>query len=300
MTDNTNQRPLFEVKNLRKSFPLGKTELHAVKDVNLKIFPGETLGLVGESGSGKSTLGKCLLRLLEPTSGTILFDGIDICHLTMPMMRQMRRRMQMIFQNPYGSLNPRMTIQEILAEAFDIHHLASGLKRKEAIQNLLQLVGLNPHTTDRYPHEFSGGQRQRIVLARALAVEPQFIVCDEPLSALDVSIQAQIINLLKDLQIKMKLTTLFITHDLSIMQYIADRVAVMYLGHLVELAPTQELYNNPLHPYTQELFSAILIADPKLARKRMQSIISEKPKIMDAEYHWQEVSPGHFVARSTT
>ena len=244
---------LVETFNLTKRF----NHFVAVDQLNLQIFKGETLGLVGESGCGKSTVGKLLLRLLEPTSGSIRFNGVEIGSLSPTEMRHLRRRMQIIFQDPYSSLNPRMTIEEIVGEALVIYNLYSGSQRRKRVQDLLKIVGLNPDHLNRYPHEFSGGQRQRIGIARALAVEPEFIVCDEPLSALDVSIQAQIVNLLKQLQKELGLTYLFIAHDLSMVEYFADRVAVMHQGKIVELAANEELYRNPQHPYTKALFSAI-------------------------------------------
>jgi ABC-type oligopeptide transport system ATPase subunit len=244
---------LVETKNLYKQFG----DFVAVDDFNLQIYKGETLGLVGESGCGKSTVGKLIIRLLEPSSGAVLFDGIEIGKLSKTEMRQLRRRMQIIFQDPYSSLNPRLTIEEIIAEPLQIHQLHTGSRRKPKIQELFKMVGLNPDHLNRYPHEFSGGQRQRIGIARALAVEPEFLVCDEPLSALDVSIQAQIVNLLKALQKELGLTYLFIAHDLSMVEYFADRVAVMYRGKIVELADNETLYRQPQHPYTQALFSAI-------------------------------------------
>jgi ABC-type oligopeptide transport system ATPase subunit len=227
---------LLDIQNLTKEFKIGKKSFKAIQGLNLQIYSGETLGLVGESGCGKSTVGRTLLRLHEPTSGKIIFDNIELTELKSYEMKQMRRRMQMIFQDPYASLNPRMTVQDIIGEPLDIHNLGRGEKRKNRIEDLLKLVGLNPNHLSRFPHEFSGGQRQRIGIARALAVEPQFIICDEPISALDVSIQAQIVNLLKRLQQQMGLTYLFIAHDLSMIKYISDRVAVMYLGQLMELA----------------------------------------------------------------
>lgn len=259
-------KTLIKIERLTKQFSLKNRLITAIDNLNLTIEKGETLGLVGESGCGKSTIGKTILRLHEPTSGSIHFDGVDILSLSTKQMRDIRRRMQIIFQDPYASLNPRMTVQEIIGEPLDIHKLARGLKRRERIEELLKLVGLNSDHMSRYPHEFSGGQRQRIGIARALAVEPDFIVCDEPLSALDVSIQAQVVNLLKDLQKRLGLTYLFIAHDLSMVEYFTDRVAVVYLGNLVELAPNEELYKNSLHPYTQALFSSIPVPDPQKAR----------------------------------
>lgn len=267
---------LIDVKNLVKSFPVRsglmqeKVEVRAIQDVSFSIRRGETLGLVGESGCGKSTLGRCLLKLIEPTSGEIFFDGENLTPLAPGAMKSFRRRMQIIFQDPYSSLNPRMTVASILEEPLIIHKLfATRRDRKTRIAELLDRVGLPKEAGYRYPHEFSGGQRQRIGIARALAVQPDFIVCDEPVSALDVSIQAQIVNLLMDLQQELKLTYLFISHDLRIVEHISHRVAVMYLGKIVETATCDELYADPKHPYTRALLSAVPIADPKQDRTRI-------------------------------
>lgn len=269
--------PLLEVRNLIKRFPVkggifGREvgAVQAVSDVSFSIARGETLGLVGESGCGKSTLGRCILRLIEPTSGQVMFDGIDITRLNGSELRRLRRRIQIIFQDPFASLNPRMTVEEVLSEPIEIHRLSTSKEEKMAkIYRLLDLCGLRRESLNRFPHEFSGGQRQRICIARALAVEPEFIVCDEPVSALDVSIQAQIINLMQDLQKELGLTYLFIAHDLKVVEHISNRVAVMYLGKMVEVATAEELYSNPRHPYTQALLSAIPIPDPTYRKDRI-------------------------------
>ncbi len=270
-------QPLLSVRNLKKHFPIRGgllareiDRVHAVDGVSLDVAPGETLGLVGESGCGKSTTGRCILRLIEPTSGEIWFQGRDVTALEGEALRAMRRDMQIIFQDPFASLNPRHTVGGIIGEALTIHGLVKGRQEMEdKVVQLLETVGLRPEHMRRFPHEFSGGQRQRIGIARALAVEPKLIVCDEPVSALDVSIQAQVINLLEDLQEKFGLTYLFIAHDLSVVEHISDRVAVMYLGRVVEVATSEELYANPLHPYTEALLSAVPIPDPKIKRKRI-------------------------------
>ncbi|HEX3033248.1 MAG TPA: oligopeptide/dipeptide ABC transporter ATP-binding protein [Bacillota bacterium] len=259
---------ILELQGIKKYFPMGKgNQLKAVDNINLCLKKGETLGLVGESGCGKSTVGRTIVGLYKPTAGKILFAGKEISHLSGRELKQVRRNLQMIFQDPYASLNPRMTVGDIIGEALDIHGLARGAEREMRVLELLGLVGLNAEHANRFPHEFSGGQRQRVGIARALAVNPQVIICDEPISALDVSIQAQVVNLLKELQNRLGLTYLFIAHDLSMVQYISDRVAVMYLGQVVELAESCELYENPLHPYTQGLMAAIPVADPETARR---------------------------------
>lgn len=255
---------LLEVKNLKKYFPVRKGfflrqvgEVKAVDDISFTVRKGETIGLVGESGCGKSTLGRAIIRIYEPTGGSITFEGKDFIAKSGKELRKSRRDMQMIFQDPAAALNPRMTVGQILTEPFEVHGLLSTEERKEKVKSLLSTVGLKPTDVNRYPHEFSGGQKQRICIARALALEPTLIICDEPVSALDVSIQAQILNLMKDLQEKFGLTYIFISHDLSVIEHVCDRIAVMYLGKIVELASREELYKNPMHPYTQALIAAI-------------------------------------------
>jgi oligopeptide/dipeptide ABC transporter ATP-binding protein len=264
-----------EVRNLTKYFPVGNHRvLKAVDGINFTIRKGETLGLVGESGCGKTTAGRTVIRLYEPTSGSVMIGGMDVTKLSRSGLKAFRRKMQMIFQDPYASLNPRMTVLDIIGEALDIHGLAkSRAERKYRVEQLLELVGLSAEHASRYPHEFSGGQRQRIGITRALAVEPEFIVCDEPISALDVSIQAQIVNLLTDLQKKMGLTYLFVAHDLAMVKYVSDRIAVMYLGQIVELARSEDLYDRPQHPYTQALLSSIPIPDPETEAKKERIIL---------------------------
>ncbi len=268
---------LLEVRHLRKHFPARggfssprANVVKALEDVSFAIRAGEVVGLVGESGSGKTTLGRCILRLVEPTSGSVEFDGVDITQLSSGEMRRRRKDMQIIFQDPYASLNPRMTVGAIISQALDIHHLAMGTEREAAVVDLLQRVGLSAAHLKRYPHEFSGGQRQRIGIARALGVAPRFIIADEPVSALDVSIQAQVINLLTDLQRELGLTLLFIAHDLGVVEYISDRVIVLYLGRIMEIAPRAALYGNPRHPYTQALLSASPVPDPTVKRRGLK------------------------------
>ncbi len=272
---------LVEVENLKVYFPIlagmfqrKQGDVRAVDDVSFEIRRGETLGLVGESGCGKSTTGRALIRLREATAGTVRFDGHDLSSMSRGELRRMRRRMQIIFQDPYSSLNPRMTVGSIISEPIETHHLASGREKRDRVQELLRLVGLNPNFTNRYPHEFSGGQRQRIGVARALAVQPEFIVCDEPISALDVSIQAQVMNLLVDLRQEFGLTYLFIAHDLSAVRHISDRVGVMYLGKLVEVGPPSAIYGTPGHPYTRALLSAVPVPNPKAERRRKRVILA--------------------------
>src|SRR6266513_2048748 len=261
--------PLLRAEEVVKHFPAGLgTTVKAVERVSFEIFPGETVGLVGESGCGKSTLGRLITQLLPVTSGDILFDGVDLTKLRGEKLRQYRRQLQMIFQDPYSSLNPRMTVGDIIAEPLQNFGLLRGRSKDKRVQELLKIVGLNPYFNNRYPHEFSGGQRQRIGIARALALQPKLIVADEPISALDVSIQAQIINLMEDLQKEFHLTYLFIAHDLSVVRHISDRVMVMYLGKIVEIADSVEIYRNPRHPYTKALLSAIPIPDPEIQSKR--------------------------------
>ncbi len=280
-TNGDGSGDLVQIRDLQMHFPVTKGiilqrqvgAIKAVDGVSFNIKKGETLGLVGESGCGKSTTGRAILQLYRPTGGSVIFHGTDLTKLKGEDMRRMRRKVQMIFQDPYASLNPRMTVGDIIGEPIKVHGLRQGKEVRVRVQELLQLVGLNPYFINRYPHEFSGGQRQRIGVARALAVEPEFVVCDEPVSALDVSIQAQIINLLEDLQDRLGLTYLFIAHGLAVVKHISDRVAVMYLGKIVELAEGRELYSLPMHPYTQALLSAVPIPDPKVEKRRKRIIL---------------------------
>ena len=326
MADNNERTPLLKVEHLSKEFPaesgmfakrFSKRVVSAVNDISFEIYPGETFGLVGESGCGKSTTGRTIMRLTKPTAGKVFFQGKDVAEMSKHEIKDMRREMQFIFQDPYASLNPRMTIGEIVSEPMTIHGVGTKEERIERVRELLDVVGLNPEHINRYPHEFSGGQRQRVGIARALAVDPEFIVCDEPVSALDVSIQAQVVNMFEDLQKELGLTYLFIAHDLSVVRHISNRIGVMYLGKLVELADSFELIAHSVHPYTRSLISAIPEADPKTARaaKRIplegdvpsplnppsgcrfrtrcpyadEQCANECPQL-------KEVSPGHFAA----
>lgn len=280
---STQENVLVEVNNLKMHFPVTSgllfqrevAQVKAVDDISFSIQKGETLGLVGESGCGKTTAGRCILQLYKPTAGEVIFEGTDLTKLGGRQMRHMRRQMQIIFQDPFSSLNPRMTAGDIIGEPLVVHGLVkNGEQKREKVRELLENVGLHPYMADRFPHEFSGGQRQRIGVARALSVDPKLIVCDEPVSALDVSIQAQVINLLEDLQKQYDLTFLFIAHDLSVVRHISDRVAVMYLGKIVEIADRNEIYQNPLHPYTKALLSAVPIPDPVVDAQRERIILS--------------------------
>jgi oligopeptide transport system ATP-binding protein len=319
-----NGHALLKVENLKKYFPIRRGvfqrqvgQVKAVDGVSFDVRQGETLGLVGESGCGKSTTGRVILQLYPATEGRVFFDGEDLTRLKGESLRQRRRKLQMIFQDPYASLNPRITVGEIVGEPLEVYGVARGKEKTERAENLLKIVGLNPHYASRFPHEFSGGQRQRIGIARALALHPAFIVCDEPISALDVSIQAQVINLLEDLQHEMGLTYLFIAHDLSVVRHISDRVAVMYLGQIMELADQQELYTHALHPYTQALLSAVPVPDPAVEESRQRIILmgdvpspanpppgcpfnTRCPLVIDVcrqqKPEWREISAGHWVA----
>jgi oligopeptide transport system ATP-binding protein len=324
-TRTASNEVLVDVDNLKIYFPVMAgfivsrkiAENKAVDGITFNVKKGETVGLVGESGCGKSTTGRAILQLYKPTDGKIVFDGKDMASLHGEDLRHTRRRMQMIFQDPYASLNPRMSVRDIIGEPLLIHKLGNGAERRERVAELMRIVGLNPYYATRFPHEFSGGQRQRIGIARSLAVSPDFIVCDEPVSALDVSIQAQIINLLEELQEQFGLTYLFIAHDLAVVRHISDRVAVMYLGKMMELSGRNDIYENPLHPYTKALLSAVPIPDPALERKRERIILtgdvpsSLRPprgcvfhtrcpiaidECREAVPEWREVTPNHWVA----
>lgn len=297
MTNTAEKKKLVEVKHLKQYFGTNKNVVKAIDDISFDIYEGETFGLVGESGSGKSTTGRALLRLYQPTDGEILFEGKDIATLTKGKeLLEFRKEAQMIFQDPYASLDSRMKVRDIIAEGIDIHHLASTKEeRNQIVDELLETVGLNREHANRYPHEFSGGQRQRIGIARALALNPKFIVCDEAISALDVSIQAQIVNLLKKLQKEKGLTYLFIAHDLSMVKYISDRIAVMYRGRIVEMGSAECVYTNPQHAYTKSLLSAIPLPDPREEKNRKRIVY--KGEDFDENATLQEVEPGHFVLR---
>ncbi|HRU94246.1 MAG TPA: dipeptide ABC transporter ATP-binding protein [Anaerolineae bacterium] len=325
VTSPTDTREVvLRVENLKKYFPINRGvfqkhvgDVKAVDGVSFDVHRGETLGLVGESGCGKTTTGRTIIRLYEPTAGRVDFLGHDMALLKGESLRQMRQKMQMIFQDPYASLNPRMSVFRIVGEPLEVFHIAAGEERKDRVAELLELVGLNPDFMRRYPHEFSGGQRQRIGLARALALNPDLIICDEPISALDVSIQAQVVNLLEDLQEKLGLTYVFIAHDLSMVRHISNRVAVMYLGKIVELTDRDTLYSNPQHPYTQALLSAVPVPDPVVEEKRHRIILegdlpspanppkgcnfnTRCPKVFDTCFEVEpdivEIAPGHFCA----
>jgi oligopeptide transport system ATP-binding protein len=321
---NSQNEVLLKVEDLKMHFPIYRGvfqrqvgAVHAVDGISFEVMRGETLGLVGESGCGKSTTGRAILQLYKPTAGRVVFDGSDLISLKREEMRWMRRQIQMIFQDPYASLNPRMTVADIIGEPLMVHGVATGREIQERVQHLLELVNLNPGFAARYPHEFSGGQRQRIGVARALALQPSFIICDEPISALDVSIQAQVVNLLEELQEQFNLTYLFIAHDLSMVRHISKRVAVMYLGVIVELADRDDLYREPLHPYTQALLSAVPIPDPAADAQRKRVLLEgDVPSPVnppsgcrfrtrcpiadkicsESRPDFRQVKPGHFVA----
>ena len=326
MTDNNERTPLLKVEHLSKEFPaesgmfakrFSKRVVSAVNDISFEIYPGETFGLVGESGCGKSTTGRTIMRLTKPTAGKVFFQGKDVAEMSKHEIKDMRREMQFIFQDPYASLNPRMTIGEIVSEPMTIHGVGTKEERIERVRELLDVVGLNPEHINRYPHEFSGGQRQRVGIARAFALKPKLIICDEPVSALDVSIQAQVLNLLKELQDKFGTAYLFIAHDLSVVQHISDRVAVMYLGKMVEVSDWKTLYSEPHHPYTQSLLSAVPVPDPDIQKTRKRIILAgDPPSPLDpptgCRFHtrcpiaqgicseklpeFKEVAPGHCCA----
>ncbi|MDD3706452.1 MAG: ATP-binding cassette domain-containing protein [Clostridiaceae bacterium] len=289
--------PLISARNIKKYFDVKGGKLKAVDGISFDIYPQETFGLVGESGCGKSTAGRTIVRLYEPTEGELIFNGQNIYNLTPKEMQEVRRNFQMIFQDPYASLNPRMTVEDIVAEPLDIHQTYKNrAERSDRVIELLRLVGLNDEHAMRFPHEFSGGQRQRVGIARSLALNPKFIVCDEPISALDVSIQAQVVNLLKELQDELGLTYMFIAHDLSMVRYISDRVGVMYLGHMMELAESDELYSNPLHPYTKALLSAIPIPDPEIQKNRKRIMLEgDVPSPIDPKEGCRFVDRCHYA-----
>jgi oligopeptide transport system ATP-binding protein len=321
---SNNEETLLKVEDLKMHFPIYRGvfqrqvgAVRAVDGISFDVMRGETLGLVGESGCGKSTTGRAILQLYKPTAGQVHFEGADLIKLRGEELRKMRRKMQMIFQDPYASLNPRMTVEQIVGEPLMVHSVATGKEIQERVKQLLELVGLNPAFSTRYPHEFSGGQRQRIGVARSLALQPSFIICDEPISALDVSIQAQVVNLLEELQEQFNLTYLFIAHDLSMVRHISKRVAVMYLGVIVELTTRDELYLNPLHPYTQALLSAVPVPDPMIDAQRKRIILEgdvpspanppsgcrfrtrcpiAESQCAESRPDFREVKPGHFVA----
>jgi oligopeptide/dipeptide ABC transporter, ATP-binding protein, C-terminal domain len=317
MIDRINEHPLVQVRNLTKRFAVSGGVLTAVNNLNLDIYKGETLGLVGESGCGKSTAGRAILQMYsDGQSGEVIYNGQNISKLSQRELKPLRREMQLIFQDPYASLNGRMTVASIIAEPLNIHNIGTPAERMARVEELLQLVGLNSEHRNRFPHEFSGGQRQRICIARALAARPQFVVCDEPISALDVSIQAQVVNLMKELQAQMGLTYLFIAHDLSMVRYISDRILVMYLGNMAELAESDALNANPLHPYTQALLAAVPVPDPEHPKDPMAVLQGEIPSPLNPpsgcvfrtrcpKAHercknelpaWHQHTPGHYVA----
>ncbi len=294
---------LLVVRGLTKHFPVSGGVVKAVTGVDLEVAPGETLGLVGESGCGKSTLGKTIMRLIEPTAGSILIEGADVTGLGRAAMRPYRRVVQMIFQDPYASLNPRKTAGQIIAEPMDVHGIGNKMHRRQRVMELMAKVGLRPESAGRYPHEFSGGQRQRIGIARALALEPKLIICDEPVSALDVSVQAQVINLLMELQSEFRLTLVFISHDLSVVAHVAARVAVMYLGHIVEIARREEIWRAPLHPYTKALVSAVPSPDPDIVGRERIILEGDLPSPLDpphgCTFHTRCPIAGEECRRST-
>jgi oligopeptide/dipeptide ABC transporter ATP-binding protein len=322
--ETSNTKTMVEVKDLKMYFPITRGlfrrkvgDVKAVDEISFSIHKNETLGLVGESGCGKTTAGRCIMRLYYPTSGSIMFNGVDISHMPERKLKPLRRNMGVIFQDPFGSLNPRQTAGNIVGDPLKVHNMAAGKELRDKVADLFKLVGLDPSMMDRVPHEFSGGQRQRIGIARALSCSPSLVVCDEPISALDVSIQAQIINLLEDLQAKLGLTYLFIAHDLAVVQHISDRVAVMYLGRIMEITDSDELYENPLHPYTKALLSAIPIPDPHAEKTRQRIVLKGEvpspvmpppgchfhprcsiavPECSQAKPPLRDVGNGHFVA----